>query len=58
MYQRAVTTQTAPFHLPERCNRVKYPAREDMRGRRRSLQAVADVVSGAPLSIPTDPYQH
>ena len=53
-----VTTQTVPFHLPEQDNHVKYSAREDMRGHRRPLQAVADVVSGVPLTISMNSYQY
>jgi len=53
-----VSTQTVPFHLPEQCNHAEYPAREDMRGRRRPLQAVVGVVSSAPLLILMDAHQH
>jgi len=53
-----VSAWTLSYHLPERYNRVKYLAREDMRDRCRPLPAVADVVSGVPLSILVDAYQH
>jgi len=49
-------TQAVSYHLPERWNRVKYLARGDMRGHRKPLQAVVDVVSAVPLSILMDPY--